>query len=52
VVRGELVVSWVMVLRLEAGAILKRANRSGVGVVWAGNCRMSNARVVFEMEVK
>jgi hypothetical protein len=39
------------VLRLEVGAIPKRANRLGVGV-WAGNCRMSNARVVFEIEAE
>ena len=39
-------------LRLEAGAIPKRANRLGVGVVWAGNCRMSNIRMVFKMEVE
>jgi hypothetical protein len=33
VVRGELAVSWVTVLRLEVGAIPKRANRAGAGVV-------------------
>jgi hypothetical protein len=27
VVRGELTVSWITVLRVEAGAILKRTNR-------------------------
>jgi hypothetical protein len=52
VVKGELAISWVTVLRLEVGAIPKRANRSGAGVVWAENCRMSKARVVFEMEAE
>ena len=29
-----------------------RANRPCVSVVWAGNCRMSNAQVLFEIEAE
>jgi hypothetical protein len=51
--RGELAISWVTVLRVEVGAIPKRANRlPNTSVVWAGNCKMSNARVVFEIEAE
>jgi hypothetical protein len=39
-----------MVLRVEGGAISKRANRPFAGGVWAGIYKMSNAWVVFEME--
>jgi hypothetical protein len=39
-----------MVLRVEGGAISKRANRPFAGGVWIGSYRMSNARVVSEME--
>jgi hypothetical protein len=50
VVEGKLAISWILLLRVEGGAISKRANRPVAGGVWAGSYKMSNARVVFEME--
>jgi hypothetical protein len=52
VVGGELAISWVIVLRVEGGAISRRAFRPFAGVGWAENCRMPNARSVFEMEAE
>jgi hypothetical protein len=43
VVGGELAISWVTVLRVEVGAISRRANSLCASIVWAGNCRMSSA---------
>jgi hypothetical protein len=52
VVGGELAISWVRVLRVEGGAILVRAKSSCASGVCARNCKMSNARVVFEIEAE
>jgi hypothetical protein len=52
VVGGGLAISWLMVVRVEVGAVPIRANSPCASVVWAGNCRMSNTRVVFEMEAE
>lgn len=45
-------ISWIRVLRMEGGAIPVRANNSCANGVCAGNCKMSNAWVVFEMEAE
>jgi hypothetical protein len=52
VVGGELAISWVRVLRVEGGAIPVKANSLCASGVCAGNCKMSNARVVSEMEAE
>jgi hypothetical protein len=51
VVGGELAISWFTVLKVEVGAISRRANSPCASIVWARNWRMSNARM-FEMEAE
>ena len=50
VVEGKQAILWVTLLKVEGGAISKRANRPFAGGVWVGSYRMSNAWVMFEME--
>jgi hypothetical protein len=51
-VGGELAISWVRMLRVEGGPIPVRANSSCASGMCAGNCKMSNAQVVSEMEAE